>query len=137
MRNKLQKILIKARFYGQTFGFSPDDEFSVPELFDWAKNNVPLTNIPTKALEENIEHSESDEAWGSEEFHERAMQADLSYPILVFEDENGFLWIADGMHRLYKAMHEGRDTLQGYIVNENQLEQSGSRVALLIVPRVA
>ena len=44
---------------------------------------------------------------GYPEHYRRIEEADLSYPILVFPDENGRLIVADGCHRICKACQLG------------------------------
>jgi hypothetical protein len=89
-----------------------DGEFSVADLYD--RVNTP----PVEILISDLEHSDADEPWGSREFHTRAMAADLSYPILVYKDPDNLLWVADGMHRIYKALWTGKLTIQGHILEE-------------------
>ena len=43
--------------------------------------------------------------------HSRVHAADISYPILIVE-EDGRRWILDGNHRLQKAINEGYDAVK-------------------------
>lgn len=80
--------------------------YSVARMLDDAKN-LPVFEVPVSAL------SLSDEIWGgcnilALAFHvKKCMDADLSFPILL--DWNGDL--ADGRHRLIKAIATGKRTL--------------------------
>lgn len=48
---------------------------------------------------------------------ERVLNADLSYPIVVTNDNK----IIDGVHRLFRAIYEGKSTLRGIFVDRSEL----------------
>lgn len=125
MDNKiLSKIIFNEAFYDQTFG---DDtgEWPVIEIWKIAKQTKPL-EIPIEKLEHLFNDTSTDEPVGSREFIERAMKADLSYPILIisypdYDNDGNNLFIADGMHRFWKAKQLGLKTIQGYVIPREKL----------------
>ena len=111
-------------FYDQTYS---DDEgtYNVPDIFEYAKKNGELKKIPIRKLLHNLEpspHESGDELPGSQEFIERAEESDLSYPIIVVKYPDGW-FIADGVHRLWKANDRGAKTMNGYLIDHAELEQ--------------
>lgn len=82
------------------------DRWSVARLIDDAKA-LPVFDVPLAAL--NL----SDEIWKGADmrmlaFHvKKCMEADLKYPILIAWDGS----IADGRHRILKAIATGRRTI--------------------------
>ena len=110
-------------WHEQTFSDNTG-EYKVPDILAHAKRYYPQeVSMPVALLLHNLEPSEhetGDELPGHPEFIERAIEADLSYPILVidYQDEEPRYWIADGVHRLWKAVH-GRaplESIQAHIV---------------------
>lgn len=81
--------------------------YSVAKLIDEAKS-LPIFEVPLAAL--NL----GDEIWKGSTVYQLAfhvkqcMEADLSYPILL-DWEGG---IADGRHRVIRALAEGRRTIK-------------------------
>ena len=59
---------------------------------------------------------------GHPEFTERANQTDLKYPIIVVKYPDG-LFIADGVHRLWKANAENMEKIKAYVLDHDELEQ--------------
>lgn len=53
----------------------------------------------------------------------KMMEADLSYPIIVYDD-NGDLDVLDGLHRLSKAKVEKRKTINVKIINDEILAKA-------------
>jgi DNA-binding CsgD family transcriptional regulator len=123
MAFNLHRFKKEARFfYDQTFS---DDEgtWNVPDILDHAKQHGELTEIPVKDLLNNLEPSPQetgDELPGSPEFIERAKKADLKYPIIVIKYPDG-LFIADGVHRLWKAKEQQIENMKAYLMDHSQL----------------
>jgi len=110
---------------GQTFSWK------IGDIFDYIDGRGYPLEIPVDFLvEDNLQMSPediADEVVGSPEFIERAQQADLSYPIIVVRyppsrrDPEGALFIADGVHRLWKAVDEGHESIMGYLIESDDL----------------
>lgn len=75
--------------------------FSVEEL---SKNNLDP--------EEGAHTSDASQ----EDFESRARSSHLQYPIVVVEYPDG-LWIADGVHRTWKAKHNKQEKINGYLLD--------------------
>lgn len=69
----------------------------------WAAGGRPFQVSPAEVAADPGEHPEQ---WS------RAMAADLRYPIDAYFGDDGRLTILDGVHRLLKAVVEGRSTLR-------------------------
>ena len=99
--------------------------YSVSQMIDYSNKNKTLQNIDTKMLLHNLEPSEYEtgsDLPGHPEFIKRAEAASLKYPIVVINYPDG-LWIADGVHRLYKANQLGLETIKGYILDSSELDK--------------
>lgn len=116
----VQRRILNESFKGQTYSFGTGVEYSVPKLYQLAKNKqtfAELVDVPLNELMHNLEGDdtmETDEEIGSEKFSQRANRADLAYPILIHEI-NGEKWIIDGAHRLYKAHKAGLPSIKAYV----------------------
>jgi hypothetical protein len=66
-------------------------------------------------------YEDPDEIPGSPEFVERADKSDLSYPLIVIKYPDG-LFIADGVHRLWKARDKGLKELDAYLIGHLDLK---------------
>lgn len=125
MDNKiLSKIIFNEVFHDQMFG-DGSGEWSVPEIWELAKQ-TKLQTIPLEKLDHLLITTLTDEPIDSPEFAERAMKSDLSFPILVisypdYDNDGNNLFIADGMHRFWKAKQLGLKTIQGYIISREKL----------------
>ena len=87
------------------------------------KNKKPI-NIEIKKLLHNLEPSEHEtgsDLPGHPEFIKRAQNASLGFPIILVKYPDG-LWIADGVHRLWKANKEGLKTIRGYVYDDAELD---------------
>jgi hypothetical protein len=111
-----------AFFYDQTFS-DGDGTWKVPDIEEYARTNGKRIKVPVRSLLNNLEPSpreSGDELPGHPEFIDRANEADLSYPIIVVKYPDG-LWIADGVHRLWKARDEGLEEIAAYVINHSEL----------------
>ena len=119
-----------AFFFDQTFS---DDKgtWNVPDIFNYAKEHGKFINIPIEKLLHNLEPSPNesgDDLPGHPEFIERANRSDLSYPIIVVSYPDG-LWIADGVHRLWKSRDEGIRSVPSYLISSDDLDKINEAVS--------
>jgi hypothetical protein len=108
----------------QTFSDN-NGTYSVPKIVKYATENKLIQNLPIEPLLHNLEpspHESGSELPGHPEFIERAEQTELKYPIIVVQYQDG-LFIADGVHRLYKANSKNHKNIKAYLINQNELEQ--------------
>ena len=76
--------------------------YAVEDLWKVAKN-LPIEEIPL------VDIRISTIGGGGYTKHiKRVQKADLSYPIIILEDN----WVADGMHRVIKALMRGEETIK-------------------------
>ena len=114
----------------QTFSDEKGD-YKVSDIDAYAKKNgkseeisiQPWESSPLKHNLEPSEHEEEEDLPGSPAFVQRAEKTDLKYPILVvdYKDEDPRYWIADGVHRLWKAKKEGKEYVSAYIIPSSVL----------------
>ena len=106
--------------------FSDDTgEYLIGDILSYVKQaKLPLTNFKVEDLVEiNLASSPEetgDQVPGSAEFVKRAERSDLSYPIIVIEYPDG-RFIADGVHRLWKAFKTEQQYIKGYLVTSDEL----------------
>ena len=119
-----KQFLESFKMEDQTFSDN-NGTYSVPKIVNYAKENKKIKEIPMSKLLHNLEpspHESGSELPGHPEFIERANQTDLKYPIIIVKYPDG-LFIADGVHRLYKANSLNQKTMKSYVLNQNELEQ--------------
>lgn len=119
-----KQFLESFKMEDQTFSDN-NGTYSVPKIVNYAKENKKIKEIPISKLLHNLEPSpyeSGSELPGHPEFIERANQTDLIYPIIIVKYPDG-LFIADGVHRLYKANSLNQKTMKSYVLNQNELEQ--------------
>lgn len=128
----------------QTFSDTMSDgqviSWKVGDIFDYVDGRGYPVQIPVELLEEdNLQASPedvTDEVVGSPGFIVRASQSDLSYPIIVvryqpsWRDPDGALYIADGVHRLWKAIDDGYEFIDSYLLEEDDLWDIDHTVSL-------
>lgn len=123
MLQEFIRLVVEASFHEQRFG-DGTGEWNVRDIWDLAQRMTHVVSIPVARLANNLdpeEGSHADETTGSHEFIVRAQRADTSYPILVVSYPNE-LWVADGVHRLWRATSEGRRTIRGYVIPRSALD---------------
>ena len=116
------KQFIENKFEDQQFT-DQDGAYSVIDLIDYAQKNKKPEEIEVKELMHNLEPSPEEtgsDVPGSPEFIARAEKASLEFPILVIKYSDG-LWIADGVHRLWKAVQQKQNYIKGYILNKDEI----------------
>lgn len=107
----------------QTFSDN-NGTYKVSDLYSFVKSNKQIQNIEIKKLLHNLEPSPEEtgeDLPGHPDFVKRAKAAKLVYPIIVVNYPDG-LWIADGVHRLWKAKALNHKTIRGYIMNQSELK---------------
>jgi hypothetical protein len=119
-----KQFLESYKMEDQTFSDN-NGTYSVPKIVNYATENKEIQNLPLEPLLHNLEpspHESGSELPGHPEFIERAEQTELKYPIIVVQYPDG-LFIADGVHRLYKANSKNHKNIKAYLINQNELEQ--------------
>ncbi len=100
------------------------ETYSVPSLVAYAQRHLPVQQVSIEWLKANIDGSgHSTLHYPAEEGddHDRSNATDLRYPILIIKEPNE-MWIGDGNHRVYKALHITKQaTLPAYIVDVQSL----------------
>lgn len=107
----------------QTFSDN-NGTYKVSDLYLYVKRHKQIQDIQIKKLLHNLEPSPEEtgeDLPGHPDFVKRAKLAKLIYPIIVVEYPDG-LWIADGVHRLWKAKALNHKTIRGYIMNQTELK---------------
>jgi hypothetical protein len=122
-------------FHDQTYS-DGDQSWKVPEIEKFAKKHGRKEKISIEELERHLEPTDEesgDERPDSPEFAERAMKADLSYPIIAIDyggdrgpdgwlaDYDKGIWIADGVHRIFKAKKSGQKEIDALIITDEEL----------------
>lgn len=97
---------------GQSF------RFSIKDLIALA-NKYPITKINPRQFEHQLAGREEDPSQSMA----RAQKAELKYPIIVVKRKNGKLWIADGTHRVHKAMMMDLPTIDAKIIPVEDMGQ--------------
>jgi hypothetical protein len=94
-------------------------EFKVSDVIDLAEDK-PVVSVNPKEIDYNFEGRIEDE----EETNKRVMNADLSYPILVVQNEDGKIFaLLDGTHRLQKALMLNKKKIKAKVFNKPELEK--------------
>jgi len=98
--------------------------WKVGDIYDYAKNITYPTPLNVKALaDNNLEERpwETTSDANEKDFISRALDSNLDYPIIVVNYPDG-VFIADGVHRLWKARELGYGTIMGYVIDSETLE---------------
>lgn len=109
-------------YQDQTFS-DPDGTYSVKNMVDYVNTTKNVVDFPIEKLLHNLEPSEhetGDELPGHPDFIKRADAASLQYPIIAVKYSDGY-WIADGVHRLYKANSLGHKTIKAHVLDQSEL----------------
>ena len=59
----------------------------------------------------------------------RMMAADVSYPVLIVEHDDGKWSVADGLNRMEKSIQAGASSLWAYVIKEKDILHLGTPVA--------
>lgn len=98
--------------------------WKVGDIYQYAKNRSFPGPLNVKALaDNNLEERpwETTTDTSMEQFVRRALDSNLDYPIIAINYPDG-VFIADGVHRLWKARELGYDTIEGYMIDSSALE---------------
>ena len=94
-------------------------EFKVSDVIDLAEDK-PVVSLNPKKIDYNFEGRIEDEG----ETHKRVMNADLSYPILVVQNESGKIFaLLDGTHRLQKALKLNKKKIKAKVFDKSELKK--------------
>lgn len=94
-------------------------KFKVSDVINLAKNK-PVKEVDPKSIDYNFSGRQED----SSETETRVMKADLSYPIIVVQNESGKIFaLLDGTHRLEKALKMGVDKIKVKVMDKEELTQ--------------
>jgi hypothetical protein len=92
-------------------------KFKVSDIIKLAKNK-PVKEVNPKSINYDFSGRKEDER----ETNKRVMDANLSYPILVVQNDKGEIFgMLDGTHRLQKALKMGLDKIKIKIFNKEEL----------------
>ena len=94
-------------------------EFKVSDVIDLAEDK-PVVIINPNEIDYNFEGRIEDEG----ETNKRVMNADLSYPILVVQNEDGKIFaLLDGTHRLQKALMLNKKKIKVKVFDKSELKK--------------
>lgn len=121
-----RRFLETAAYTDQVYS-DQSGSYGVGSMIDFARRNKRLQDIDVSDLLHNLEpspHETGSDLPGHPEFVRRAERASLEHPIIVvrYPREN-LLFVADGVHRLYKAVRDGQRTMRGYVIEDDELPQ--------------
>lgn len=124
-------------FYDQQYA-DEDKYWNVVDIEKYAaehgkKEKVSISDLERLLVPLNVDELPEEEKPESPEFMKRVENVDMSYPILVIDygndkgpdgylvDESKGLWIADGVHRIYKAKQNGHKSIDALIITDVEL----------------
>lgn len=117
-----------ARWMNQVFTDN-NKEYKMSDIHNFINDNrVPVSELSIATLAEtNLNPSPQDtytsgDYPGSPKFIERAEKASLTFPIIVIQYPDG-MFIADGVHRLWKARALGHSVIKGHVISVDDLHQ--------------
>ncbi len=103
------------------------ETYSVSKLAAYAQRFLKPQQVSIEWLKANVTgsgHSTLHYPAEDGDDHVRASNSDLRYPILIIKEPNE-IWIGDGNHRIYKALHIAKHTsLLAYIIDAQTLPSS-------------
>ena len=126
LSQKLRNLITASNWKTQSFTDS-SGAYKVIDISNYVKEHSSLVDFNVAKLAEGAfqpsKEESYDEVQGSPKFVERAMESDLSFPIIVirYPDED---FLADGNHRLWKANTLGHKTIKGYLLSEKDLHSN-------------
>lgn len=122
-------------FYDQQYS-DGGKVWNVVDIEKYAAKHGKREKVSIEELERHLEPTDeesTDERPDTPEFAARAMNADMSYPIIAIDyggdrgpdgylaDYDKGLWIADGVHRIFKAKHSGHKSINALIITDEEL----------------
>jgi hypothetical protein len=100
--------------------------YNVPKLASWAAGNLRPTLVAIEEIQRNYVASKDlfVDVEEGEEWFNRSMGSDLSFPILLLKKKDGRFDIIDGNHRVWKAWKTGAKEIQAYVFDSSNLPSS-------------
>ena len=110
--------------------------WNVVDIEKYAAKHGKKEKVSIEELERHLKPTDkesTDERPDTPEFVDRAMRADMSYPIIAIDyggdrgpdgylaDYDKGLWIADGVHRIFKAKDSGYKSITALIITDEEL----------------
>jgi pyrimidine deaminase RibD-like protein len=105
-------------FTGSKFADEDGNTFSVEQIIAFAKKNPKYfhNDFPLSKIKHDLSWWQGNK--------ERMMNADTSYPLLVIQNDDGRLGVADGLNRMKKAIDvEKKKTIDVYLVPKKDIMQ--------------
>ena len=106
-----------------------DGQYKISDIYDYIfENRMTVKEVDVDELAHlNLVPSTRDrynigDYPGSPKFIERANNASLTFPIVVVKYDDG-MFVADGVHRLWKAKHLGYKKIKAYLLNSQDLKK--------------
>ena len=103
-------------FAGSKFADEEGNTFSVEKIIAFAKKNPKYfhKDFPLSKIKHDLSWWQGNK--------ERMMNADTSFPLLVIQNDDGHLGVADGLNRMKKAVDvEKRTTIDVYLVPKKDI----------------
>jgi hypothetical protein len=111
--------LVNVMQFCKTISQESHGSYTVDELIEYAKGK-PVTSVDLEELRWQYPHDRI-----SKKRLDRIVID--GFPIIVMRDADGTLKTLDGFHRAYKAIKEGRKTIQAVLITEADLRKLRSR----------
>lgn len=116
---KEQELVLDSHYYEDREG----NCYNILDLVKWVQQRYNHQKIAVSELEHTFDEDggSSEEPDGSPEFLERALKTE-DYPIIIHLDGSRYD-IADGRHRLYKAMLQDKEFISAYVITLKDLPE--------------
>ncbi len=116
---KAQEVVLDGQYYSDNEGKC----YSILDLVQWVQKKYNHQKILVRDLEHEFgpDGGTSEEPDDSPEFMERALKTE-DYPIIIYLENSKYV-VADGRHRLYKAMLQNKEFISAYIIDLNNLPE--------------
>jgi hypothetical protein len=91
-----------------------------------AEIQSPVISIPVKQithLDIHTRHKPNKTPEEAKSTYDRAMKADLKYPIIITKNNGKYDMILDGNHRLHKAVEIGEDNIQAKVLDLSKVPE--------------
>jgi len=115
----LPKYEAKDYFHGSKFGDDAGNQFSVEAVLKFAQSKPQYLhkNFPLDKIKHDLSWWQDNAAQ-----RERMQNADTRYPLLVIQNDDGHLSVADGLNRMKKAIDvENKKTIDVYVVPKKDI----------------
>lgn len=112
------------------------NSYKISNIYEFIDNNrVPVSDLnieelaKTNLVPSSEDRRDSSDYPGSPKFLERASAVSLTFPIIAIRYKDG-IFIADGIHRLWKARALGYATIKGHLISDQDLKGIKKEVPL-------